>query len=84
MPLYNVTVSLETTMVVFADDEGHAYWVAKENTREAIDNDRPDPDVRVRGEVTRERHLRDGWDGQCVPYGGDGHTRISALLPHNA
>lgn len=83
MPLYNVTVTLETQIVVVADDEDHAYQIAQENTREAIDNDRPDPDVNVRGEVASEKHLYGGWDGQCVPYGGDGNTRISALLPHN-
>ena len=80
MPLYNVTVRLETTIVVLADDEEHAYQVAQENTREAIDNDRPDPNVNVRGEVTRERHLREGWDTNCLPYGGDGSTRLSAYL----
>lgn len=80
MPLYNVTVFLETQIVVVADDEDHAYQVAQENSREAIDNDRPAPDVRVRGEVTSEKHLRDGWDGQCVPYGGDGNAKISELL----
>lgn len=45
MPLYNVTVTLETQIVVVAEDEDHAYQIAQENTREAIDNDRPDPDV---------------------------------------
>ena len=82
MPLYNVTVTLETLIVVVADDIDHAYKIANENTRDAIDNERPDPDVNVRGEVTSERHLHGGWDGMCVPYGGDGNTRISALL-HN-
>lgn len=80
MPLYNVTVTLSTTMVVLADDEDHAYQVAEENTRDAIDNDRPDPFVNVRGEVTSERHLRDGWNAQCLPYGGDGSTRLHDLL----
>ncbi len=41
------------------------------------------PSLHVTGDVTQERHLRDGWDGQCIPYGGDGNTKISALL-HNA
>lgn len=84
MPLYNVTVTLETKIVVVAEDEDHAWQVARDEAREAIDNDRPDPDVSVRGEVTSEKHLRDGWDGECVPYGGDGNTRIGALLPPNA
>lgn len=80
MPLYNVTVSLETKIVVFADDEDHAYQIAQENSRDAIDNDRPYPDVSVRGEITNEKHLRDGWDVDCIPYGLDGNTRIKQLL----
>lgn len=84
MPLYNVTVTLETKIVVVADDEDHAWQVASDEARDAIDNDRPAPDVSVRGEVTSEKHLRDGWDAECVPYGGDGNTRIGALLQHNA
>lgn len=83
MPLYNVTLTLETEIIVVADDEDHAYQIALENARDAINNDSPNPNVSVRGEVTNEKHLRDGWDARCVPYGGDGNTMISALLPHN-
>ena len=83
MPIYNVRVKFETTMVVIADDEDHAYQVAKEEARQAIDDERPDPDVNVRGEVTSSRHLRDGWDENCVPYGGGGNTRLCDLLTPN-
>lgn len=83
MPIYNVEVTMETTMVVVADDEDHARQVAAENARDAFDCDRPEPDVRVRGEVTSEKHLRNGWDGDCLPYGGDGETRLRDLVTPN-
>lgn len=84
MPLYNVKVTIETTMVVVADDEDHAHQVAEENIREAIDYEMPTPYISVTGDVTSARHLRDGWTEQCVPYGGDGNTQITQLLTHNA
>lgn len=80
MKIYNVLVTFETTMVVIADDEDEAYVVAVENARQAIDDADERPTANVRGEVTHERHLRDGWDAQCVPYGGDGNTRLCQYL----
>lgn len=80
MPIYNVRMTFETTMVVVADDENHALEVAKENTQRAIDDTSDRPKFDVRGEVTMEGHLRDEWDGWCVPYGGDGNTRLRKLL----
>ena len=82
MPLYNVDVALKCTMVVQAEDEDHAQDVACDNYREALDDCDARPSLHVTGDVTQERHLRDGWDGQCIPYGGEGNTKISALL-HN-
>lgn len=84
MPLYNVTVTVTTTVVVQADDEEHASQVGQENAMDAIETDRPDPEVSVRGKVTSESHLRDGWDGNCLPYGGDGSTSIKELLASEA
>ena len=83
MPLYNVDVPLKCTMVVLADDEDHAKDVALYNHRDGFKDSDAVPIPHVTGEVTQERHLREGWDGQCLPYGGDGNTRISTLL-HNA
>jgi hypothetical protein len=80
MPLFNVAVSFTLLMVVQADDEDHADQVAEENAREALDDQRPTPNVNVRGEVTQERQLREGWTIDCVPYGGDGDTRLGELL----
>ena len=36
------------------------------------------------GEVVRVDQLEHGWDGECIPYGGDGNTRLGALLTANA
>ena len=30
------------------------------------------------------RATADGWDGDCVPYGGDGETKLKDLLPEEA
>jgi hypothetical protein len=84
MPLYNVELALKCTMVVQAEDCDDARDIAYANWKEAIDDADARPMIHVTGDVTQERHLRDGWDGQCVPYGGDGNTRISTLLKHNA
>ena len=84
MTIYNVRVTFETTMVVIAGDEDEAYAVAVENAKRALDDEGTFPDADVRGEVTSEKHLRDGWDENCVPYGGDGNTRLRDLFPPNA
>ena len=83
MTIYNVRVTFETTMVVIAGDEDEAYAVAVENAKRALDDEGTAPDADVRGEVTSEKHLRDGWDDNCIPYGGDGNTRLRALLTPN-
>jgi hypothetical protein len=80
MPIFNVKVILETTIVVFADNEDHAYDVAYETAIEVIDTERPDPCVCVTGEVMSVHHLRDAWDEDCIPYGGDGNTRLRDIL----
>lgn len=80
MPLYNVDLTLTCTMVVQADDKDRAYDVALCNWRDGISDSDARPTVIVTGDVRREAHLRGGWDGHCIPYGGDGHTQIKDLL----
>ena len=80
MPIYNVQVVFRTTMVVEAEDEDDAEYVASRNALNDLHENGVDPSVSVRGEITRISQLRDGWDGACVPYGGDGNTRLSDLL----
>ena len=84
MPLYNVEVSVRCTMVVQADDAEHAFDVARNDWREGVSDSDASPTVIVTGDVRSEAHLREGWDGMCLPYGGDGNTRIKDLLAHNA
>ncbi|GAA4400510.1 hypothetical protein [Quisquiliibacterium transsilvanicum] len=76
MKLYEVSV--EFTMVVQAGDEEDAWDVARENVRDAVGD--ADPHLHVVRRVTGAAQLRDGWDGMCIPYGGDGNTRIKDIL----
>ena len=82
MPIYNVAIKFETTMVIVADDEDGARNTARSGALKALDDTDERPIVDVRGEVTKPEHLRDGWDMDCVPYGGDGNTRLGDLIPN--
>ena len=80
MPLYNVNVAIKFTMVVQADDERHAFDVAEDNFKAGMSDAEPNTVIAVTGGVIRAEDLRDGWDAECLPYGGDGNTRIGELL----
>ena len=81
MPLYFLEVTMTTHVVVVADDEAHAYDVAEQNAKRAFDDDYMEtPRISLNGKVSNASNLKHGWDGDCVPYGGDGNTRISKLL----
>lgn len=77
MGLYRV--ELTVVAVIEADDEIDAITAAEDDKRE-IFGDANDPEISVCGEVTKLADLTDGWDGDCIPYGGDGNTRIRELL----
>lgn len=78
MKPYAVEVSF--TMIVMAEDETEAYHVADENAREAW-GDTQSPDYMVLNPVTSEEQLKfRGWDGNCIPYGGDGDTRLKDII----
>ncbi len=79
MPIFNVIASMQTTMVVVAHDKDHAWEVAQEYAAQAFDDEVPQ--TYITGEVFSLRHLHSGWDGECVPYGGDGNTRLGDLFP---
>jgi hypothetical protein len=64
--------------VIMADDEHHAFSVARDQFRE-IARDAA-PDVWVENEVRNASDLPDGWDLACLPYGGDGNTRLAAMI----
>lgn len=78
MKPYAVEVSF--TMIVMAEDEGDAYQCARECGSEAW-GDTYDPKFEVCEDMKTEADLkRYKWDGQCIPYGGDGNTRLSDIL----
>ena len=81
LKLFNVLITKETTLVVLAEDKDHAWEVAQTNVERSFTDSDCVADVFVSGEVRGSKDLRDGWNGDCVPYGGDGNTRIASLLP---
>ena len=75
-------VEITTYAVVVAEDEDHAKQVATNYKHDVLGDDR-NPQVEVEREVTRLEDLEHGWDGECIPYGGDGNTRLNAILTAN-
>lgn len=80
MPVFHAKVTIDLHMLVVADDPSGAYFVAKESVSRALENDDGDVDVYVRGEVTSTDALPQGWDNECIPYGGDGDTTLRELF----
>jgi hypothetical protein len=76
-------VEITTYAVVMAEDASDAHDVAR-NFRREIMRDDDDPLIDVQGALETEAGLRNGWDGGCIPYGGDGNTTLAALLVPNA
>ncbi len=77
MKLYMVEIT--TYGVVMAEDESHAHQVADSYKRDIFSDDW-NPRIEVDGAVLKVDDLRHGWDGECIPYGGDGNTTLAALL----
>ncbi len=72
-------VTLESTAVVMAEDETHAYDVARMQKRDICSDG--DMSIFVGSQATTEADLTvNGWDGMCVPYGGDGNTRLKDIF----
>ncbi len=69
-------VEIKTVVVVIGNDETEALFNAEEDKREIKSDE--DMDVTVIEEVT-ENSLPIGWDTKCIPYGGDGNTRIKDI-----
>ena len=76
-------LDLMTTVVVMADTPEHAAIVANDLRREIAMDSEFEVDGTPR-ELISVCGLRGGWDGDCVPYGGDGNTRLKELLTPNA
>jgi hypothetical protein len=75
-------LTMKTTVVVMASDARHAFQVAKENRREIELDSELEPDIAY--PVGSLADLPGKWDGECLPYGGDGETPLKNLLPPNA
>lgn len=76
MPVFSVEYTMH--VVVIADDHTDAYQVARDAWREARSD--AEPDICVDREVESEDDLPDEWDDGCIPYGGDGNTRLAEYL----
>ena len=76
-------IEITTYGVVMADDEAHARQVADSYKREIFGDDW-NPRIEVDGAVVKVEDLAHGWDGECIPYGGDGNTKLAELLVPNA
>lgn len=77
MSLFEVEFTVRA--VVQADDSTHAFEVAGDSAREIFRDD-PLDDYDVGRQILEAKHLPSGWNVECIPYGGDGNTRISAIL----
>lgn len=76
------TVDLTITTVVMAACEEDAHGAAMDNLYDIMHDN--DPDVDVVGEITGLDRLPGNWDGDCLPYGGDGDIPLKDLLPETA
>ena len=73
-------VTFEFIAIVMAEDETHAYQVASDERNDILSDNPLDMTVGV--EVTKASQLKFyRWDEECIPYGGDGRTRLADLLP---
>lgn len=61
------TVELRNVIVVEAEDESHAYLVARDHRVLACMDG--SPEYSVIGPVTSVRELPRDWDERCAPYG---------------
>jgi len=79
------SVNITVTTLVQADNHADAVQVAKDEFREIASDTLPkDIIIGVMSEITAVTGLPDGWDGRCLPYGGDGKTRLVDILAERA
>lgn len=71
-------VEFTVRAVVMGDDESDAWSAAHVDWRDIARDEVPEVDVL--NVILEERHLPTGWDLQCIPYGGDGNTRLSEIV----
>lgn len=75
-------ITLSVVAVVMADDESHARQVADREKREILGD--AYGKVLQFSNAVEIKSVADlapiHWDGLCLPYGGDGNTRLSETL----
>lgn len=82
MALYSVVIDIPLHVVIEAEDDDHAWEIAHDDINEVLQ----DVDLRrlaqicVLKEVKSTKDLPPDWDDRCIPYGGDGNTRIADLM----
>lgn len=75
-------VELRISAVVMADSEINAMTEAEFHAREICrDGDMACDDVTSLTSLEHLQRLDREWDGNCIPYNGDGNTRLKELLP---
>lgn len=76
MKYYTVTAEIE--YVIACEDDEEPQWVAEDEWRNV--KYESDPAIWAGREITKLSQLPEGWDGMCIPYGGDGNTRLQDVL----
>lgn len=77
LKLYMVEITMSA--VVLAMDEEHAHFIA-DIYKQNIARDDKSKNAEVSHVVLNATDLNNGWNGYCIPYGGDGVTNITDLL----
>lgn len=73
------SVEVRFVMVVMAESTLDAYVAATSSMHEAWGD--ADPEVNVMSEISSVDQLESiGWNGDCLPYDGDGETRLAAII----
>lgn len=82
MALYSVVIDIPLRVVIEAEDDDHAWEIARDDINEVLrcEDIRRLAQIRVLKEVNSFGDLPPRWDGRCIPYGGDGNTRIAEIL----
>lgn len=77
-------IELTTVIVVVASSAGDALDVAANTStqRDVVRDAALETGFPV--EIFLPCELPDGWDEECIPYGGDGNTRLAELMTPNA
>ena len=75
-------VELKITAVVMAESEVDAFLVAESEAREICgDGELVADDATEVTSLEQLKRLDNEWDGMCLPYNGDGSTRLKDLVP---